>query len=363
MIVRLIKRTKIYNFTLPKTISGNYWITDLDGLGNSRNLINIEEDDGFWRLRSNFDVKIVTNNKELDSVILKEHSLHFLRINNENDYVLLYCSPDLEDNNILAVKDGTSILIGNSNEAQINYNYPLVSSRHATLTYQEGTWYLEDLNSNYGTYVNGDLVKSKRLYHGDVIFVIGLKIIVLGDSIYINKIGGLVNIDNRIFYSKQNVIQPIINDEKEEEESIDFYKEEDYFFRSPRFKSSMESVNINIDSPPSKEKEDDTPFIYVLGPMLSMGMTSLIMGYTSIQGIYSGEKDLTSSIPTLIMCLAMLLSMIFWPLLNRRFQRKKQKEREDFRQKRYREYVEEKRTNIKNEMEREKKVLIENLIN
>ena len=39
MIVRLIKRTKIYNFTLPPTITGNYWITDIDGLGNTRNLI------------------------------------------------------------------------------------------------------------------------------------------------------------------------------------------------------------------------------------------------------------------------------------------------------------------------------------
>ena len=43
MIVRLIKKTKIYNFTLPTKIAGNYWITDNDYLGNTRNLINVEE--------------------------------------------------------------------------------------------------------------------------------------------------------------------------------------------------------------------------------------------------------------------------------------------------------------------------------
>jgi valyl-tRNA synthetase len=44
MIVRLIKKKKIYNFTLPTEISGNYWITDNDYMGNERNLINVEEE-------------------------------------------------------------------------------------------------------------------------------------------------------------------------------------------------------------------------------------------------------------------------------------------------------------------------------
>ena len=82
MIVRLIKRTKIYNFTLPSIVSGNYWITDIDGLGNTRNLINVEEKGGLWYLKSNFDTKIVLNNKEVDATVLKEYYLYFLRINN-----------------------------------------------------------------------------------------------------------------------------------------------------------------------------------------------------------------------------------------------------------------------------------------
>ena len=211
MIVRLIKRTKIYNFTLPSKISGNYWITDIDGLGNTRNLINVEEKDGLWYLKSNFETKIVINNKEIDATVLREYSLYFLRINNENDYILLYCSPT-EERSIrkLQVTTPCKILIGNNSDAQINYNYPLISKNQATLTYTDNNWYIEDLNSNYGTYVNNELVSTKKMYHGDIIFIMGLKIIVLGDSLIINEIGNLIKYDNKIFTTKKELIQPIL---------------------------------------------------------------------------------------------------------------------------------------------------------
>ena len=363
MIVRLIKRTKIYNFTLPSIVSGNYWITDIDGLGNTRNLINVEEKGGLWYLKSNFDTKIVLNNKEVDATVLKEYSLYFLRINNENDYILLYCSPK-EERSIrkLQVKGPTKVLIGNNPDAQINYNYPLVSKNQATLTYTDNNWYIEDLNSNYGTYVNNELVSTKKLYHGDIIFIMGLKIIPLGDSLIINEIGNLVKYNNQEFSIKRELIQPTINEENMPEENIEFYKEEDYFFRSPRFKSGIEAVEISIDPPPAKEKTDDTPLLYVLGPMISMGMVSLMMGYSSVAGVISGAKDIASSIPTIVMCVGMLLTMILWPLLNKRYQKNKQIKKENLRQEKYKEYIEQKRNTIHTEMERERQVLLENYI-
>jgi len=363
MIVRLIKRTKIYNFTLPPTITGNYWITDIDGLGNTRNLINIEEKGGMWYLKSNFETKIVINNKEIDATALREYSLYFLRINNENDYMLLYCSPHQESGTRrLQVKDPCKILIGNNPEANINYNYPLVSKNQANLTYSENTWYIEDLNSSYGTYVNNELVSVKKLYHGDIIFIMGLKIIVLGDSLIVNEIGNLIKYDSKIFSNKKELIQPIINETNAPEENMDFYKEEDYFFRSPRFKAGIEPVEINIDPPPAKEKLDDTPILYVIGPMLSMGMVSLMMGYSTIAGVIDGSKDFSSSLPSIVMTVAMLLTMIMWPLLNRRYQRRKQIKKEELRQNKYKEYIEGKRNTIHAEMERERQVLLENYI-
>ena len=54
MIIRLIKKSKIYNFTLPKKVSGSYWVTDDDKYGNVRNLINVEAENGVWKIKSDF---------------------------------------------------------------------------------------------------------------------------------------------------------------------------------------------------------------------------------------------------------------------------------------------------------------------
>ena len=40
MKVLLIKDGRLYDYTLPKEIKNNYWITDIDSYDNIRNLIN-----------------------------------------------------------------------------------------------------------------------------------------------------------------------------------------------------------------------------------------------------------------------------------------------------------------------------------
>ena len=75
VIIRLIKRTKIYNFSLPSKVSGNYWITDDDHLGNVRNLINVEAEDGMWKIKSDFETKIMSGNEEIESAYLKDYNL------------------------------------------------------------------------------------------------------------------------------------------------------------------------------------------------------------------------------------------------------------------------------------------------
>ena len=120
MIVRLIKKKKIYNFSLPSKISGNYWITDNDYFGNVRNLINVEEYNGEWKIKSDFETKIMSGEKEVDSAILRDYCLYFLKINTDNEFVILYCSPSIENNIIKLRPVGkTELLIGTDNRADI----------------------------------------------------------------------------------------------------------------------------------------------------------------------------------------------------------------------------------------------------
>lgn len=363
MIVRLIKKTKIYNFTLPNKVAGNYWITDNDYLGNTRNLINVEESDGRWKIKSDFETKIMSGNQEIESAFLNDYSIYFLKINTENEYVILYCSPTIDPQiSKLKLKNEGEILIGNNNNAQINYGYSLVSQNHAKLIYTNKTWYIQDLNSKYGTYVNNIAVTTKKLEYGDIIFILGLKIIVLNGTIVVNNISNLVRFDSNIFSIETPVVQTQTEVDNPDDEGKAFFQEDEYFFRSPRFKTKIEPVNIKIDEPPAKQEQEKTPLIYTVGPMLTMSMVSVSMGYSSLSGVLDGSKTLQSAMPSLIMCGAMLLSMLLWPLLSKLYQRKQQKKHEQLRQTKYTEYIEQKRQKILSEMQIQRQILIDNYL-
>lgn len=363
MIVRLIKKTKIYNFTLPTKISGNYWITDNDYLGNVRNLINVEEYNGQWKIKSDFETKIMSGDKEIESAILKDYSLFFLKINTDNEYVILYCSPTMDENvKWLRLKTEGEIIIGNDSKAQISYNYPLVSKQHARLIYSQGRWVVQDLNSKYGTYANNIAITTKPLEYGDIVFIMGLKIIVMKDSIIVNNIGNFLRFDTNTFDIQYPITQTQTEMDNPDEEGIEFYKEDDYFFRAPRFKTMIEPVNIKIDPPPSKAEEDKTPLIYTIGPMMTMAMMSVAMGYSSLIGVIDGTRDLSTALPTLIMSFAMLMTMLLWPILQKSYQRKQRKKKEKLRQEKYTQYIEEKRKLIDTEMKVQRQILIDNYV-
>ncbi len=363
MIVRLIKKRKIYNFELPTKVAGNYWITDNDYLGNTRNLINVVEENGEWRIKSDFETKIMAGEKEIESAVLKDYSLYFLKVNTDNEYVILYCSPSSDTDSLkLHLKKDSEIIIGNDNRTNIAYTYPLVSKQHARLIYNKGVWLIQDLNSKYGTYVNNVAVTAAQLEYGDIIFIMGLRIIVMKDSIIINNIGNLVRFDNNLFEVLPPIIQKQVKQDNPDEEGIEFFKEDDYFYKSPRFKTRIEDVNITIDAPPGKEQEDKTPLIYTIGPMLTMAMMSMMMGYNALSGVISGSTDIGTAMPSLVMAGAMIMTMLLWPILQRRYQKKQRKEKEELRQKKYLEYIESKRQKIQAEMKVQRQILIDNYL-
>ena len=363
MIVRLIKKKKIYNFVLPTKITGNYWITDNDYLGNTRNLINVEEDNGQWKIKSDFETKIMSGESEVESAILKEYGLYFLKINTDNEYVILYCSPVVEkDIRKLRLTNQKELIIGQDNRAQISYNHPLVSRQHARLIYNNGIWIIQDLNSKYGTYVNNKAVVAQQLEYGDVIFIMGLRIILIKDTIIINNIGNMVYLDNSIFHPIAPIIQKQVAIDNPDEEGIEFYKEDDYFYRAPRFKTGIEETVIAIDPPPGAEEEDKTPVIYTIGPMLTMAMMSMTMGYNSLMGVINGTADLSAALPSLLMSGAMMSTMLLWPTLQRRYQKKQRKKKEEERQTKYMAYLESKKEKIQTEMKIQRQILIDNYL-
>ena len=363
MIVRLIKKKKIYNFSLPEKVAGNYWITDKDYYGNTRNLINVEEFNGSWKIKSDFETKIMIGDREVESAILKDYGLYFLRISTDNEYVILHCSPSSEKGIIkLKVRDKKEIMIGTDNRLNIYYNYPMVSKQHARLLYTEGKWIVQDLNSKYGTFVNNKAITNAQLEYGDIIFIMGLRIIVMRDTIVINNVPNCLKINESDFEPVGALIQKQTEFDNPDEEGIEFYKEDDYFYRAPRFKTGIEDANITIDPPPGMQEEDKTPAIFTIGPMLTMAMMSMSTGYTSLVGVIDGTTDWGTALPTLLMSGTMLTTMLLWPTLQSNYQKKQQRLAEEERVTKYTAYLESKKEKIQTEMKIQRQILIDNYL-
>lgn len=368
MLVSLIKKERIYSVTLPLSVDGTYWVSDRDKNGNDRKLLSIEERDGEWVLKSNNDNKVIEEDRIINEVVLTNYSFHYIQIEKE-EIALLYCCPVYDENNIqVEVKNSCDILIGKSQLCKIIFNLPTVSEEHAKLSFNNGSWTITDLNSKFGTYVNNERVNgTKNLNHGDIIFITGLKIIVLGNILITNNPFDRAKYSGDVFslYEKPNTQIEPTNEEKDNE--LEVYEENDYFFRSPRFRTVIEREEMVIDSPPGKQQEDDTPAILTIGPQITMGMSSMLSLSNTFMQMNdeikaNGSVDWMKYAPTLVMAIGMLASMFLWPYLTKRHQEKKRKQYEKDRQEKYGAYVEGKRNEIDVIMKKQKQILIENYI-
>lgn len=52
MIVTLITKDRIYSISLPERVSGQYWLSDTDGQGHPRKVLNAEGLEDAWVLQS-----------------------------------------------------------------------------------------------------------------------------------------------------------------------------------------------------------------------------------------------------------------------------------------------------------------------
>ena len=364
VLVSLIKKDRIYSVTLPLAITGSYWVTDLDKNGNERKLVGIEEKDGKWVLRSNQDNKIIEEDRLIEEVTLTDYTFHYLQIEKE-EIALLYCAPVYDPNFVqLTVRPGSQILIGKNPMCKIIYNLPTVSDQHARIVFSNGVWQIEDLNSKFGTYVNNErLTAPKILTHGDIVFITGLRIVIVGETLISNNPFGRVKYSSDVFtmYQKPNIPEEPGNEEKNNE--LEVYEEDAFFFRSPRFRTIIEKEDIVIDPPPGKQQEDKTPTWLTMGPMMTSGFASIATMLNSfLTTMSSGNTSEIAYVIAIATPIATLASMFIWPVFTKRYQKQEKERYEKERQQKYGEYVEKKRIEIDVIMRKQKQILIENYI-
>ena len=359
MQIIIIKNNKLSYFFLPGKVYGNYWIKD----EHNKNLINIEASNNQWVLRSNDEVKIINKDMYLDSVFLIDYVFCNLKKLDEKEPFMVYCCPTLDKSNIyLSVQNNTTISIGTSENNDIIYNDPNVSENHCQIAYVNNQWIFNSKDTNI-TFINKELAKNKNLTSGDIIFIMGLKIIIGTNFIAVNNPDNKVqlnqNIFNQITFEERESIEKI---DEEEELHLELYQPEDYFLRQPRFKSTIEKETIQIDAPPGKQDMQEMPLIYTIGPMITMAMTSMVTMVSTVTNVLTNGKSWTAAIPSMVVAGAMLASVLVWPTLTRRYTKKQKRKREELRNTKYKAYLEEKKKVINETIVKQKQIVIDNNI-
>ena len=359
MRIIIIKKDKLNSFFLPSKISGNYWIPG----ENKENLINVEASGDKWVLRSNADVKIINKDMYLDSVFLLNYSYCFLKSLKTNETYIIYCLPTYDETMIkLKVGEKADILVGSAATSTIRYDISNVPNTICELSLNEGKWKYTSVDSKL-VYINGVPAKDTELYVGDIIFIMGFMLIIGNDFVVVNNPNDKVSYSMGAFesFTPQEEI-PAETEELEDDDIVELYKEDDYFLRAPRFKSAVEPEVIGIDSPPGGAQQQEMPILFTIGPMITMGMTSMVSVANTIVNLRTTDQPWTAALPSLLTAGAMLASIFVWPSITRRYAKKQQKKAEEKRVNKYLAYLETKKEEIKEAIVKERQITIENNI-
>ena len=334
MIVTLFKSNRMYTATLPNRVKGQYWVKDADSRGKSRDLLRIEATDGKWELRSSRLAWVLDEEGRRKECCTLSAGLYlFVQINGSSDRFVLYAEEADETRqnlNKVFVNRPDVFTIGRTENNNFSYNNPFVSGTHARLSFDGASWSVSDNNSRNGTFVNGERITSKKLSAGDLIYIMGLKIVVGDHFLALNNPDKLVTVrsDALSIYQPEKAVSHEIKEE-----------EPDYFSRSPRFVRELTHEEITIDPPPSPEKLDTVPLALMIGPSMTMGLTAVGTGVLSVMNVTANGGNITQALPTLIMSFSMLLGTVLWPILTKKYEKKQKIKAEKERQEKYLAYL------------------------
>lgn len=366
MKLTLLSFKEITSLVLPEKIVGQYKLRGRNEKGRLVDTVSIEAvrsaDGGNnqWIAKSNRRFVITKKDNDGNKTIMQSVPLallelyHIQRADGTLNFTL-FAEPVTADRTqykgYILNRQNAVLTIGRNENNNICFSNKFTSGNHAELVFSNGAVYIKDAGSTNNTYVNDHAVKQAQLATGDVIYIMGLKIIVTPSKIFINDPDDNVRVNTdalREFHA------PSYN----EDPSADEFEEPgtEYFLRAPKFTKEINVREIKIDPPPSNQNNDDMPMAMVIGPSLTMGMASIASGIFS--AVSAAERgSVASAIPSLVMCLSMLLGTLMWPFITKSYQKKLKIQKEQRRQENYTKYLDKLEKIVADETDNQKKLL------
>lgn len=353
MIIYFLESHKIYTYKLPLEIAGSYILFDYDISGNKRNLISVEAENGNWFIQKNDEVSIYYKDEYKDKVGLKLFEFYKLILHG-TEYVNMYVAPSYDKSfcNFQLIEN-TPVTCGS---IDCDITFPILSPKQFEITYKNGHFLYKNLNPQIPIYVNNIRKDISTLNSFDTIFVMGLKILILGEAIYMNNPNQYVHFQMQKF----KPFQPVLSCENVKvntELYRDFYSEKDYYFKTPVFQNVLEKLELTIAPPPAKVKNQRDPMFLTIIPSAIMDISSLLMAYYAFINISQKGGSIEDNIITIIMCVGMLFAGLIWPFIERFYERVIESHNEKKRRNRYTQYLKDKEDILINTVNNQRAIL------
>mgnify|MGYP004505174037 FL=1 len=360
MKIFILDDYKVNSYKLPQKVEDSYLINYHSD--DEEKSISVQSVNGIWNIQSNDSITIVDNGKTVDSCQLTNYKIVKLFFTDTDQNVVLVSVPS-------SVNLKKDYLLTNINELKIgslstnNIVFPILDEEHVIITKENGMWKLLVKSSNIPIYVNKRKIVSCNLTFGDEIFILGLKIIWLNNSVRINTIKDLITINGLAETDLPKEDNSMYTKITAKEKKSSLYKENEYFFHTPNLKPVIEKVVIEIENPPLKERDMQLPLFLSIGASAVFSISSLATCIFSYVSIVQGKSTWNDEAMNFVIGFSLLIGSLLFPILTHYYEKSMNKKREAKRQKKYSQYLQEKKDLIDTTINHQKNILKELYLN
>ena len=326
MQIYLLRQNELRMMMLPRRVSGHFVLDYTDQHGNAVPLVHINARDGGWYICENRNIRI-----EGDSGIfgqfrqfrLMENSLYYLRTDSQENMILMVEAETMGRSRyrLYQVPAGGVIDVGQAEYNEIQYKHRFVApDRHLRIKYRNEIPEAVQTCAEPGSqanpaYLNEQIISGERAAAiGDVVFLYGLKIILGRGFVAVNDPESLTQI--RLEPRPLSIFVPSEEEERDDSGGT--------FSSAPRERKEFIHQVFKINEPPEGLRENDTPWIVMLGPSLTMAMGSLFSSVLTINNVLASGGSISNTVPSLVTSLVMVMGSAVWPVIARRVQHRSQ---------------------------------------
>ena len=358
MKIYLYYKKRIHVFYLPENISGSYSF-DVDENETSK-LINIDAREDNWVLFETTDCKIYNGVSYVKDCVLENQKFYIIVRNNAN-YLIYVSKNDDSDIQAYNYSDKLNIVIGLEG-SNATYTCPFIKELGIKITSNPNGVLLNVVKGS--VFINRNRLNSSSYYikNGDELELFGAKLLFLNKMVIIIAPTHILSVSMQTCGLSLANIKINHNFDNQELKDKNLFTEDDYFSKAPSLRRILEGKVIEIGAPPDIGKDKDMPTILTVGPMLTMGASSVIMTSSSVVQLAGGEVDFKDVYVSLLTAGVMLISSLVWPLIISAFNKRNKHRIVEDNMLKYRAYLDEKKVELENEINIERDIIKENVI-